>query len=106
MDNLSANKTPAIRRWANRENVELCFTPVNASWANPIEAQFGPVRTFVMGGSDHRNHTVPARKLQDYLGWRNAHVRHPDVLAAQRRERARVRSERQQCWGRPSPKAA
>ena len=39
MDNLSANKTPAIRRWARRENVELCFTPVSASWANPIEAQ-------------------------------------------------------------------
>jgi transposase len=27
---------PAIRRWARRENVELCFTPTNASWANPI----------------------------------------------------------------------
>jgi hypothetical protein len=27
LDNLSANKTPAIRRWAQRENVELCFTP-------------------------------------------------------------------------------
>jgi hypothetical protein len=36
MDNLSANKTPAIRRWAQRANVELCFTPTNASWANPI----------------------------------------------------------------------
>ncbi len=35
LDNLSANKTPAIRRWAGRANVELCFTPVNASWANP-----------------------------------------------------------------------
>jgi hypothetical protein len=56
MDNLAANKTPAIRRWARRENVELCFTPTNASWANPIEAQSGPVRTFIMGGSDHRNH--------------------------------------------------
>jgi len=86
--------------------LELCFTPVNASWANPIEAQSGPVRTFVMGGSDHRNHTVLARKLQDYLRWHNAHARHPDVLAAQRRERARVRSERQQRWGRPWPKAA
>ena len=52
MDNLAANKTPALRRWARRENVELCFTPANASWANPIEAQFGPVRTFVMGGAD------------------------------------------------------
>ena len=29
-----------------------------------IEAQFGPVRTLVMAGSDHRNHTVLARKLQ------------------------------------------
>jgi transposase len=105
-DNLSANKTPAIRRWAARANVELCFTPVNASWANPIEAQFGPVRTFVMGGSDHANHTVLARKLQDYLRWRNANARHPDVLAAQRRERARIRSERQQRWGRPKAKAA
>jgi AraC-like DNA-binding protein len=28
------------------------------------------------------------------------------VLAAQRRERARIRSERQQRWGRPRPKAA
>ena len=27
IDNLAANKTPAIRRWARRENVELYFTP-------------------------------------------------------------------------------
>ena len=101
LDNLSANKTPAIRAWAARNKVELCFTPTYASWANPIEAQFGPLRTFVMGASNHPNHTVLARKLQDYLRWRNANARHPDVLAAQRRERARVRSERQQRWGRP-----
>jgi hypothetical protein len=106
MDNLSANKTTAIRRWAQRENVELCFTPVNASWANPIEAQSGPVRAFALGGSDRPSHTALARKIQGYLRWRNANARHPDVLAAQRRERARVRSERQQRWGRPRPKAA
>ena len=28
--------------------VELCLTPTNASWANPIEAQFGPLRSFTM----------------------------------------------------------
>jgi transposase len=106
MDNLAANKTPAIRRWARRENAGLCFTPANASWANPIEAQSGPVRTFVMGGSDHPSHAALARKLQACLRWRNAHARHPGVLAAQRRERARLRSERQQRWGRPKPKAA
>ena len=67
MDNLSANKTPPIRAWAKKHKVQLCFTPTSASWANPIEAQFGPLRTFVMGGSDHPNHTVLARRLQDYL---------------------------------------
>ena len=106
LDNLAANKTPAIRRWAKRENIELCLTPTNASWANPIEAHFGPLRTFVMGNSDYPDHPALARRLQDYLRWRNAHARHPDVLAAQRRERARIRSERQQRWGRPKPKAA
>jgi hypothetical protein len=44
--------------------------------------------------------------MQDYLRWRNANARHPDVLAAQRRERARARSQRQQRWGRPNIKAA
>jgi transposase len=106
MDNLSANKTPAIRTWAKKHKVKLCFTPTNASWANPIEAQFGPLRTFVMGGSDHPSHTVLARRLQGYLAWRNANARHPNVLAAQRRERARIRSERQQRWGRPRSRAA
>ena len=56
-----------------------------------------------MGASDHPNHTVLARRLQAYLRWRNANARHPDVLAAQRRERARIRSERHQRWGRPDP---
>jgi hypothetical protein len=91
---------------SKRENAGLCFTPASASWANPIEAQSGPLRTFVMGGSDHSDHTVLARRLQDYLRWRNARARHPGGLAAQRRERARVRSERQLRWGRPEPEAA
>jgi transposase len=69
-------------------------------------AQFGPLRTFVIGSSDYPHHTALARRLQAYLSWRNANARHPDVLAAQRRERARIRSERQQRWGRPKPKAA
>jgi len=101
-DNLSANTTPAIRAWAKRHNVELCLTPTNASWANPIEAQFGPLRSFTMANSNHPNHTVLSRQMQAYLRWRNTNARHPDVLAAQRRERARIRSERQLRWGRPA----
>lgn len=41
-DNLSANTTRAIRVWTEANKVELCLTPTYASWANPIEAQFGP----------------------------------------------------------------
>jgi transposase len=105
-DNLSANTTPAIRAWAARNKVELCLTPTNASWANPIEAQFGPLRSFTMANSNYPNHTVLAREMHGYLRWRNANARHPNVLAAQRRERARIRSERQQRWGRPRARAA
>ncbi|MBP1781857.1 hypothetical protein J3R08_001876 [Micromonospora sp. HB375] len=106
LDNLSAHKGTKIRAWAARNKVELCFTPTYASWANPIEAQFGPLRTFVIAGSDHPNHTALTRKLQAYLRWRNANARHPDVMAAQRRERARIRSERQQVWRQPTTRAA
>ena len=85
-----------------------------SSWLHAHERVVGqsdrgavrPLRTFVMGGSDYPNHPALARRLQDYLRWRNAHARHPDVLAAQRRERARIRSERQQRCGRPKPNAA
>jgi hypothetical protein len=102
LDNLSCNTTPAIRAWARRHRVELCLTPTNASWANPIEAQFGPLRRFTIANSDHANHIVLARDLHAYLRWRNANNRHPAVLAAERREHARVRSERHRRWGRPA----
>lgn len=35
-----------------------------------------------------------------------SNARHPDVLGAQRRERARIRSERQRRWGQPATRAA
>src|SRR5262249_57799986 len=84
LDNLSANKTSAIRRWASRANVELCFTPTNASWANPIEPQFGPLRTFVIGGSYYPHHTLLPPPLHKYLRSRNAPARPPRVPAPPR----------------------
>jgi transposase len=106
LDNLSAHKGPAIRAWAKRSNVELCFTPTYSSWANPIEAHFGPLREFVLNNSNHPNHVVLTRRLQAHLRWRNANARDPELLAAQRRERARVRAEKGRRWGRPTPQAA
>lgn len=99
LDNLSAHKGETMWRWARRNRLELCFTPTYASWANPIEARFGPLRQFTVANSNHRNHTVQTRALHGYLRWRNKNARHPDVLNAQRRERARIRSEKGIHWG-------
>lgn len=107
LDNLSAHKGETIRRWARKNRVELYFTPTYASWANPIEAHFGPLRQFTVANSNHRKHTAQTRALHAYLRWRNTNARHPDVLAAQRRERARIRSEKGIRWGgRPVGEAA
>ncbi|MFE4649803.1 IS630 family transposase [Streptomyces sp. NPDC056707] len=106
LDNLSAHKGDMIRRWAKNNRVELCFTPTYASWANPIEAHFGPLRQFTVANSHHRNHTVQTRALHAYLRWRNKNARHPDVLAAQRKERARIRSEKGIRWGGRPTKVA
>lgn len=56
MDNLCAHRNWRIRRWAKKNKVELCFTPTNASWANPIEAHCGPLRRTRPGpaGNDPR----------------------------------------------------
>ena len=43
LDNLSARKAKTIHTWADNNNVELCYTPAHSSWANPIEAHFGPL---------------------------------------------------------------
>lgn len=101
---LRALKT--IRAWAERNNVELCFTPTYSSWANPIEAHFGPLREFVLNNSNHPNHVVLTRRLHEHLRWRNANARAPELLAAQRRERARIRAEKGRRWGRPAKTAA
>jgi transposase len=106
LDNLSAHKGPKIRAWAARNHVELCFTPTYSSWANPIEAHFGPLREFVLNNSNHPNHVVLTRRLHAHLAWRNANARAPELLAAQRRERARIRAEKHRRWGRPASTAA
>jgi hypothetical protein len=60
---------------------------------------------FTMANSNHSNHVALARALHAYLRWRNANNRHPDVIAAQRRERAR--GEHHHRWGhQPETQAA
>ncbi|CAL9668700.1 hypothetical protein SUDANB176_07355 [Streptomyces sp. enrichment culture] len=85
----------------------MCFAPAYASWANPIEAHFGSLRQFTIAGSHHPDRTVQTRALHACLRWRNANARHRDVLAAEREERVRIRSEKGiRRGGRPISAAA
>jgi hypothetical protein len=106
LDNLNHHQHREIRQWCKANKVELVFTPTYASWANPIEAHFGPLREFVLNNSDHNDHAALARAIRAHLRWRNSHKHDPKLLAAQRRERARVRSEAQRRWGQPRTQAA
>jgi transposase len=106
LDNLSAHKAKKILAWCEKNNVELCFTPTYSSWANPIECHFGPLRDFVLNNSDYRNHKGLTGRLHAYLAYRNEHEADPAMRERLRRERARLRSERQRRWGRPVPAGA
>ena len=106
LDNLSAHKGTKIKAWCAKNNVELCFTPTYSSWANPIECHFGPLRDFVLNNSDHPNHTVLTKRLHAYLHWRNEHAADPALRERVRRERARLRSQRQRRWGRAAQQPA
>jgi len=79
LDNLNHHKNRGVREWCAANGVELAFTPTYGSWANPIEAHFGPLRQFVIANSDHRDHPALARALRKYLRWRNTHTRDPKV---------------------------
>ena len=106
LDNLNHHNNHVVRDWCQTNGVELVFTPTYASWANPIEAHFGPLRQFVIANSDHRDHPALARAIGKYLRWRNAHTRDPRILEAQRRHKAKIRSQAQRRWGHPRPVAA
>jgi transposase len=101
LDNLNHHLNRAVREWCDTNNVELVFTPTYASWANPIEAHFGPLRQFVIAASDHADHHALTRAIRAYLQWRNTHTRDPRILDAERRHRARIRSQQQRRWGHP-----
>jgi transposase len=101
LDNLNHHKNATVRGWCEANAVELVFTPTYGSWANPIEAHFGPLRQFALANSDHADHQVLGRAIHAYIRWRNSHTRDPRLLEAERRHRARIRSEQQRRWGHP-----
>jgi transposase len=94
LDNLNHHKGRVVRDWAEANNVELCFTPTYASWANPIECHFGPIRHFVLKNCNYATHRALAARLQAHIRWRNANARDPELLRIAREHQRRLRSER------------
>lgn len=72
-DNLSTHETPEVRAFSRANRITLVPTPTYASWLNPIEPHFLPLRRFVIDGSDYRDHEELAEAIRRYLDWRNAH---------------------------------
>ena len=83
LDNLNHHKNRDVRDWCDANNVELVFTPTYASWANPIEAHFGPLRQFVIANSDHADHPALARAIRSLP----ALAQHPHPRPAHPRRR-------------------
>lgn len=81
------------------------FTPNYASWANPIEAHFGPLRQFTLAKLPPPQPPGQTQALHAYLRARNANTRHPDVLAAQR-ESVPASAARRASAGADAPLAA
>ena len=60
----------------------------------------------MLNNSDHPNHVVLTGRIHAYLRWRNTYEADPALRERLRKERARIRSERQRRWGRPKPVVA
>ena len=64
---LSTRDDPRVAEWAAANNVELAYTPTNASWLNRIEAQFQALRYFTLDGTDHASHHAQASMIRRYI---------------------------------------
>jgi transposase len=71
---LSTTKDSRVGDWARANNVEIAYTPTNASWLNRIEAQFTALRYFALDGTDHASHKEQASMIRRYIIWRNNHA--------------------------------
>ena len=84
-DNLSTHKTPAIREWAENNNVELVFTPTYASFLNRIECHFWAIGEFVVKNADYPNWETLAKAMADHIRYRNGPHRDRRLIQAERR---------------------
>jgi transposase len=71
---LTNRRDGRVGAWATANNVEISYTPSNASWLNRIEAQFTALRNFALDGTDHTTHKEQASMVRRYIIWLNNHA--------------------------------
>jgi DDE superfamily endonuclease len=91
-DNLSANRTPAIRDFAADNDIEPVSIPTYASHPNPVECHCGPIAEFVVNNADYLdwdsfNH-APAR----HISHRNRPHRDQRLAASEAKRRIAARA--------------
>ncbi len=99
LDNFSPHIVDRVAKYAITHNIRFAFTPTNASWLDPIEPHFGPLRMFAISNCNPKNHEEIGTNIRKYLAWRNRHHQQP---AKQRRKKGQGReapSERE-VWDR------
>lgn len=74
-DNFSPHRKQQVIDWCADHDVELVFTPTNASWLNWIECEFTALRYFTLDGSDYPSHTAQEAAIAGYVRWANKHAR-------------------------------
>ena len=85
LDNLNTHRHQDVKQWAEKNNVELVYTPTYSSWLNRIECHFGPLRKFAITNSNYADHLIQNKAIQRYITWRNANRRDPKVLREQKK---------------------
>jgi transposase len=71
LDNFSPHRCEDVFELADENNVELVFTPTNASWLNRIECQFTELKKFVFDDSYYQEHPEVALAIKKFLNYRN-----------------------------------
>jgi transposase len=91
-DNYGPHGKAEVRTWCLANDIELVYTPTNASWLNWIECEFTAIRYFTLDGSDYPSHAAQETAIASYIRRRNRHshpkrhfavhskIRRPDYL--------------------------
>ena len=85
LDNYSTHKMKEVKRYARENNIELVFTPTNASWLNRIECEFTAVKKFALENSSYATKKDQARAIRRYIAWRNKHPMDKRLIEIKRR---------------------